>query len=381
MDRRNSASQLTASDNNLGPLLHGIDYAIFALSTIVVVLRLFTRAWVTRNFGWDDAMMLLTQAITAVGKGFITVEIIYGLGQHRSALSADAYTKFLKYYYLDTAQFFIALATCKISICLFLLRFSQFDKLKRILWALIGFLLISHLVLFLLVVLQCSPIHKVWVMDAPGRCFSKQSVMDINLIQAVFSFLTDFICAAFPVYLLRNLNIRRQSYIALCVLMGLGIVTGGIAIARTATTYQIKSPNLSWVSVPNSMTRMFEVNIGNIAACVPIMKPFSRYVRAKITGRDPHQILQRETLDSEFHPRWYSRDRWIPGRVLSEKVEMDGQHEMNVPHEVNSFRTRTSRTASIALPIQGTCGTYPDGEQEPDVPEIRNSRWFRLNEI
>ncbi|KAI4093429.1 MAG: hypothetical protein LQ344_002842 [Seirophora lacunosa] len=344
MDRRNNASQLTASDNNLGPLLHGIDSAIFALSTTVVVLRLFTRAWVTRNFGWDDAMMLLTQAITAVGKAFITVEVIYGLGQHRSALSADAYTKFLKYYYLDTAQFFIALATCKISICLFPLRFSQFDKLKRILCALIGFLLISHLVLFLLG----------WL--------------------PVFSFLTDFICAVFPIYLLRNLNIRRQSYTALCVLMGLGIVTGGIAIARTATTYQIKSPNLSWVSVPNALTRMFEVNIGNIAACVPIMKPFSRHVRAKITGRDPHQILQRETLDSEFHPRWYSRDRWTPGRVLSEKAEM------NVPHEVKSFRTGTSRTGSIALPIQGTCGTYPDREQESDVPEIRNSHWFRLNE-
>ncbi|KAI4144963.1 MAG: hypothetical protein LQ341_002514 [Variospora aurantia] len=140
-------------------------------------------------------------------------------------------------------------------------------------------------------------------MDIPGICFSKLLVMNINIVQAaVFSFLTDFICAAFPSYLLRNLSIRRQSYIALCFLMGLGIVTGGIAVARTATTYQIKSPDLSCASVPNSLTRMLEVNIGNIAACVSIMKPFSRYVRAKITGRDPHQILQRKTTDSEFHP-------------------------------------------------------------------------------
>ncbi|KAL9012326.1 MAG: hypothetical protein Q9173_002897 [Seirophora scorigena] len=401
MDGRNHALQLTASDNNLGPLLHGIDSAIFALPTIVVVLRLFTRAWVTRNFGWDDATMLLTQLLA---KPSSLSRSSMAWVNNRSALSADAYTKFLKYYYLDTAQFFIALATCKISICLFLLCFSQFDKLKRILWALIGFLLISHLVLLLLVVLQCSPMHEVWIMDAPGRCFSKQWVMDINLIQAVVSFLTDFICAAFAIYLLRNLNIRRQSYIALCVLMGLGIVTGGIAIARTVTTYQIKSPNLSWVSVPNSMTRMLELNIGNIAACVPIMKPFSRYVRAQIPGRDPHQILQREIFHSEFHPRRYSRDRWIPGRVLSEKVEMDGcsatsprRFSTMLPAIITLFVLTTplhglsmDRSPSMIVPMPTKDTVFPgtvnlsEGAEWPQVPWVaayfHDQCFLRFNE-
>ena len=88
--------------------------------------------------------------ITAVGKGFVVTEVSYGLGQHRIDLSVEQYRNFLKYYYLDTAQFFIALATCKISICLFLLRLSQFHKIKRILYSLIVFLLVTHLALFFL---------------------------------------------------------------------------------------------------------------------------------------------------------------------------------------------------------------------------------------
>ena len=118
-----------------------------------------------------------------MGKGFVVTEVSYGLGQHRNALSIENYRNFLKYWYLDTAQFFIALATCKISICLFLLRLSQFDKLRHVLWYLMGFLIISHLILFFLVVLQCDPVHKAWDLGTPGRCFSPNSILAINIIQ------------------------------------------------------------------------------------------------------------------------------------------------------------------------------------------------------
>ncbi len=52
------------------------------------------------------------------------------------------------------------------------------------LWALIAFLVISHAVLFLLVGLQCQPIHKVWDTEVPGNCFSKHMVENINYVQA-----------------------------------------------------------------------------------------------------------------------------------------------------------------------------------------------------
>lgn len=51
------------------------------------------------------------------------------------------------------------------------------------LWALIAFLAISHAVLFLLVVLQCHTIHKVWDTGVAGRCFSKHMVENINYAQ------------------------------------------------------------------------------------------------------------------------------------------------------------------------------------------------------
>lgn len=121
--------------------------------------------------------------VTAVGKGFVVTEVSYGLGQHRSEVPIEHYRNFLKYYYLDTVQFFIALATCKISICLFLLRLSQFNKMRAVLYGLIGFLVFTTVVLDLLYALQCQPVHKVWDVETPGKCFSANLVMNINIVQ------------------------------------------------------------------------------------------------------------------------------------------------------------------------------------------------------
>ncbi len=322
--------------------------------------------------------------ITAVGKGFVVTEVSYGLGQHRIDLSVEQYRNFLKYYYLDTAQFFIALATCKISICLFLLRLSQFNKLKRVLYGLILFLIVTHLALFFLNVFQCSPVDKVWNLDDPGKCFSQQMVMNILIAQGVFSFLTDFICAAFPIVLLRNLKIRKRSKIALCSLMGLGIVTGGIAIARTATAWQIKSEDLSWVGVPNAMTRIFEVNIGNIAACVPILKPFGRYVHARVTGRDPHEMLGRRAGPSPSPPNWYSwrfgLRRPSPAYTKSERELQHVPVEIRrVPRSVGQESSATER--SLGLPLQGIRESFfnisiphlphRDAKSELNAPDLR----------
>ena len=168
--------------------------------------------------------------------------------------------------------------------------------------------------------------------------------------------------------------------------MGLGVITGAIAIARTATAYQVKSSDLSWDGVSNAMTRIFEVNIGNIAACVPVLKPFVRYVRARATGRDPHSILRPRTSDPELHSRWYNRG-WRTSKQRSGDKNVEYmQQEASLPPgmvkmrtagiEETSIKTETSRTESIALPLQGTRKQNVDGSI-PDVPDMRESHYFQ----
>lgn len=51
----------SSGDTNLGPVILGVNWAVFSPSTILVCLRVITRIWITHNFGWDDAVIILAQ--------------------------------------------------------------------------------------------------------------------------------------------------------------------------------------------------------------------------------------------------------------------------------------------------------------------------------
>ncbi len=177
-------------------------------------------------------------------------------------LPNDHFQGFLKYNYLDWNQVFITLAASKISICLFLLRISKFERYRFFLFGLIAFIVLTHVPLTLLYMLQCIPIEKNWVPVGgkaikPGHCFSKTVVENVIIVQGVISIVTDFIGAAFPVMLLWNAKLNMRVKVALNLLMGLGVITGAVCIVRTSYSWEIRSDDETWVGVGNALTRMY----------------------------------------------------------------------------------------------------------------------------
>ncbi len=176
------------------------------------------------------------------------------------------------------------------------------------------------------------------------------------------------------------------------MLMGLGFITGGIAIARVATAPEIKAYDGSWKTVPHTMTKIFEVNIGNIAACVPLFKPFGRYVRAKVTGTDTRELFYRKS--SNDSSPWYAKNLWtrrpkprsqstidlsgsaperLPTGVVRMKA-MNNPDRSSLPRGVVATRstpgdTNSSRHSrnSLGLPLQGT-------RMERDIPPVPDIR-------
>ncbi|KAL8788429.1 MAG: hypothetical protein Q9213_001652 [Squamulea squamosa] len=365
-------------DENLGPTIITINIVVFIASSLIVIIRIFTRLCLTKNFGWDDAVMVLTQVVNTCGMGFVAAEVSNGLGRKRFYLAPGSYKKFLKYDYLDWVQVFLTLLVSKMSICLFLLRLSSFRKIRLGLHAMNIFLVTSHVPLTFLIIFQCSPISKYWhnPLEGPGYCFSKATVETIIIIQGIFSIVSDFVLAAFPIVLLWNVQLNKRTKVGLCMLMGLGVITGGICIGRTALSGQIKSMDVTWAGVPNALARVFEINLGIIAACIPIMKPFLRYVKARATGQDPHDILYRNQTPSVSHSHgtWYSRfligsrrfgsssNKSVPWR----KGTYNPTKEPPMNQEINTEQ-------SLALPLEGPrVDTYNEAALPPVLHKESN---------
>ncbi|KAL8673610.1 MAG: hypothetical protein Q9168_001965 [Polycauliona sp. 1 TL-2023] len=264
-----------------------------AASTIVVALRLATRWWIVKSIGWDDITMVFAIFGTVVGAAMVFVQVHYGFGRPAYYLTDHQIREFLKYNYGEWIQTFATLMWTKISICLFLMRIPVSKAYIRPLQAGIVILVASNVILTLLWVLQCTPIPAAWDLDLQERskCFSRGQLQRIIFAQAsecyfpsvtcgealtasqVFSVISDFAFAAVPILILRKLQMRLRTKVGLSMLMGLGVITGACCTVRTVLDYQALPIDHTYGGIPNWYWRLFEVQLGIIAACIPALRP------------------------------------------------------------------------------------------------------------
>ncbi|MCJ1476866.1 hypothetical protein MMC13_005535 [Lambiella insularis] len=258
---------------------------VTVLADVVVALRFIVRKWIVKNIGWDDWCILGAVLGITIGMALVIVQVSYGFGRHKYYLTSHQLQEFQKYSFGEWLQTFWTLGFTKISICLFLLRITISKAFIRPLQAAIVILVLSNIILTVLWIVQCNPVALAWDLTQQGTCFSVVQIDDIILAQAVISIVSDFFLAAFPILILRKVQISIRVKIALCALMGLGVVTGCICIARTVLNWQnYYTQDPAWVSVPNWYLRSWEVCVGIIAASVPTLRPGYLYLQDRLVA-------------------------------------------------------------------------------------------------
>lgn len=186
------------------------------------------------------------------------VEVHYGFGRHKQYLTPHELQEFQKYTWGEWIQTFATLMWTKVSICLFLLRIPVTKWLIRPLQAALVVLVVSNVILTILWIVQCRPVAAAWDESLNGTCFSKDQLRSIVFAQAsrfavsglrcrsshadgpsckVFSVISDFSFAAYPILMLWKVQIKWKTKVGLWCLMGLGVMyamlTGLLSICPT----------------------------------------------------------------------------------------------------------------------------------------------------
>ena len=195
-----SFTQAPAQEHpNAGPGNIAVVVVLLVISGSVVALRMIIKSCLIKKIGWDDwtivfAMVSLSlirftvlagltgklQLGTAIGSGLDFVEVHYGFGKSECDLSPAQIVEFAKYSYGEWIQTFATLMWTKVSICLLLLRIPTNKAIIRTLYSAIVFLIVSNVVLTLLWIFQCHPIHKYWSTPISGPCFTQDQVTPIQ---------------------------------------------------------------------------------------------------------------------------------------------------------------------------------------------------------
>ncbi len=68
---------------------------------------------------------------------------------------------------------------------------------------------------------------------------------------SIISIASDFFLSAFPILILRKVQISFRSKVGLCALMGLGVIAGSLSIVRTVLNWQTETNDPTWSVIPN----------------------------------------------------------------------------------------------------------------------------------
>jgi hypothetical protein len=248
----------------------------------------------------------------------LAATIVYTCSVHASVVASESVEALaehlpvaLKLDLIASALAIIALMIPKISIALLLVRILNPNRPMKIFILSTSILaLVMGVIAVIIEFMQCDPIPGQWDPDryhptcwspnvqmdysyfvggkssptSPTRLFlSLKKRHEINLIPA-WSAALDFLYAAYPASVILQLNLPTSRKIEITILMGLGIISGSVAIYKTSLFHLfLLRKNIPqealYVMSQLSMWTIIETNITIIAACIPLTSPVWRIIK------------------------------------------------------------------------------------------------------
>ena len=133
---------------------------------------------------------------------------------------------------------------------------------------------------------------------------SQEALEGIVLAQAIISVVSDFAFAALPVIFLWRVQIDTRTKLGLWGLMCLGVLTGSFCLVRTVLNDEALPKDATYAGIINWLWRLFEVQVGIIAACVPTLRPLYVWAVKWFAGQRSTLNTNIKMLSSEKTQPW-----------------------------------------------------------------------------
>ncbi|KAL2201809.1 hypothetical protein CC79DRAFT_185706 [Sarocladium strictum] len=250
---------------------------VTALTTIIVVTRLFGRSVLARRFGLDDSLAAISLILLIAFVGLCIELIQLGSGRHFAyieyVLPVDVV---LRTQVLDFAAHIIyttALVVCRLSGLAFYARICKQHRRFRItIWVLAGVIVAGFLPQLFLIIFHCIPVTGYWP-------YGWEPVADdfvclqwgiVYVTNSVISLLCDFLLFGIPIAMLRGLNMPSKRKVQLACILLPGIAVVAISITRLVLVILGQwEADMSWSYNPLLGVEVSEIGATLIALSIP----------------------------------------------------------------------------------------------------------------
>ncbi|KAJ9643592.1 hypothetical protein H2199_004271 [Coniosporium tulheliwenetii] len=300
-------------DDSAGPTVITVAVVFGILTTLVVSIRLFTRIYVVKSVGPDDALIAVAGAFSWA---FITVTILsvkHGLGDHIEHVMSrgmDNLSNYGQLVWFSSIFYLTCLFFIKASVLALYMRLGD-RQLQRLSIIVLAICIAQAIANVLVCIFHCSPIPAAWDMR-----ITEKKCVNINafyLANAAGNILTDIMVYTLPIRLVWKLQIPQKQKIALAVMLCLGLLYNPLStlpppsqpypylrnqpeltpchstcissiIRITYIPIMLKSPDATYVISGAMYWSVIETNVGILAASVPSFKALAKRYIPRLLG-------------------------------------------------------------------------------------------------
>ncbi|EKG12308.1 hypothetical protein MPH_10613 [Macrophomina phaseolina MS6] len=257
-----------------------INIVFFALTWIIMMLRVYTRAYLIKSFGRDDWSML---AALLLFTGYLICQLgglAYGTGRHDRDLTALDRTRALRYWWW--CELFYTSATCmlKCSVGLFLLRIAVKRGHVLTIYIMSAATILLSVGYFFVFIFQCDPVSSFWTIKPNNDgCLPLDAIAGIAYAAAVLGSISDWTFGILPGFIVYDLQMNKRTKLVVVGILGFAAIGSTATIVRMPYIKGFKATHdFLYESTDIAIWSTIEPGIGMTAACIATLRPLLQHV-------------------------------------------------------------------------------------------------------
>ncbi|KAI1401016.1 hypothetical protein F4819DRAFT_487080 [Hypoxylon fuscum] len=289
-------------ETNYVATVYAVSWALGSLVIIICTVRVFGRAFIMHQTGWDDFFMSFGALSAIVCSALVTTSVFYGLGRHKDDIkNPHDLSQAIKYTVIAPVLSIISSSSSKISILIFLIRLMGITANRwhiYFLWGMGALLVLLNIMAIVVILRFCSPVAFQWDKSIDGTCINPNIQLYSAATQSAYNALLDIIVAIFPATFITKLNTTRKMKVGLFVLMGGGFFASAATMVKVYLIKDLdKHGDITWFWAPIALWFTAEMDIVIILGTMPTLWPMLNIYRRRggNRGYDPYIHLESST--------------------------------------------------------------------------------------
>ncbi|KAM0818047.1 hypothetical protein AB5N19_03854 [Seiridium cardinale] len=275
-----------------------------SVSLICLLVRLVARYMMAGKMEMDDWVVFVLSFFFVTFMVLGNYVRITAIGYDVWDLDVSTIKTALKIFFIDELFYTIVLALCRVSLLFFLIRVFSVPTFQKICWIVIGWVVLSAIIIILMTLFQCWPINYNW--EGVFGDFGAHKCLDVNALAyaaAGMGIAQDLTILLLPLPIIAQLNMSFKKRLQTLFMFSLGIFVVLASCLRLRYLTQFaKSLNPTWDYTNPVIWTSLEVKVTVIVLSLPTIRVLLANLIPSVFGTS-----QKSTPTKKFTPHSGSR--------------------------------------------------------------------------